>query len=293
MITVFRYGFSQFATRQPARQFKTNKRIGFLGAGQMAQAIAIGLQQSKSVEGEQIALCDKTANAFPNYKKFGFQMIPCGKELVDRSQILFLCVKPSDFESAFQTVVPLDPRKMYVSIAAGITLQHMFTLAGEKMESSKSKMIQLMPNTPCLVGEGAGAFLAAPSLTTDEIEEFKNLLRSSMPILEQVDSTKQMDAVTGVAGSGPAYIFTIAEAMAEAGVKQGLPWNLSLRLALQTIKGSAVILQNTGDHPAVLKMKVCSPGGTTAAALHELDNGSFRATLMNAVEAATLKASTL
>ncbi|KAL3316758.1 hypothetical protein Ciccas_004599 [Cichlidogyrus casuarinus] len=176
-------------------------------------------------------------------------------ELTDNSDIVFWCTKPKDLKTAVTSDMPLRSDIVYVSIAAGISLTQIYSWIGEDSNEPETKIIQMMPNTPCLVGQGAAGFITSENISEAEVELFKRLMKSSFPVLERMKTIKELDATTGVAGSCPAYIFMVAEAIAEAGVKQGLTWDQSLRLTVQTIKGAAMLLEQSHEHPAVAKVR--------------------------------------
>lgn len=201
--------------------------------------------------------------------------------------VLLLCTKPNDIASALRSVgqVSEEP-KLAISIAAGITLA-----ALEANVPPGYRVIRAMPNTPALVGKGAAAFCAGSSATPED-SEVARLLLGSVGIAVEVPE-KLMDAVTGLSGSGPAYVYLVIEALADGGVNAGLSRQDSIRLAAQTVLGAATMVMETGEHPAVLKDMVTSPGGTTIAALATLENHGIRAALIEAVGTAVSRAKEL
>jgi pyrroline-5-carboxylate reductase len=173
----------------------------------------------------------------------------------------------------------LAERHLILSIAAGVTLAQMTQALGEGR-----RLVRVMPNTPCLVGASASGYAAGPGASADDVRLVDRPLNSvgkAFPLPE-----KLLDAVTGLSGSGPAYVFVLIEALADGGVRAGLPRDVALQLAAQTVFGAAKMLLETGLHPAALKDQVASPGGTTIAGLHALEQGGFRAALIDAVVAA-------
>jgi pyrroline-5-carboxylate reductase len=180
----------------------------------------------------------------------------------------------SDLRSA------VTPQKLIVSIAAGITL----TSLSDGL-SSTTRLIRVMPNTPCLVGSGASAFTRGGA-ASEQDGELVNSLLSTVGLAFEVPE-KLLDAVTGLSGSGPAYVYQIIEALSDGGVRVGLPRDVATKLAAQTVMGAAQMVLSTGQHPAALKDAVTSPGGTTIAGLHSLEQGGLRGILMDAVQAAT------
>lgn len=259
-------------------------RIGFLGAGKMATALAHGWIQAGLTTATHVCASDPVAAARDHFTKVtGAGALGDNPRIVTQSDIVILAVKPQNMAELLGEIQPaLQPRHLLMSIAAGITLQQMTDALGER------RIIRVMPNTPCLVGASASAFAASPKATAADVQTAERLL-SSVGRAVQVPE-KLLDAVTGLSGSGPAYVAVMIEALADGGVRMGLPRDLAALLAAQTVLGSAKLLLETGLHPGQLKDMVASPAGTTIAGLHELERGGFRAALIDAVEAATLRA---
>ena len=207
------------------------------------------------------------------------------EEAAKEAPIVLLCVKPHEAATAIeQAGIGLDG-KLLISIAAGLTLGTL-----EKM-APRCRVIRAMPNTPALVGCGATAFATGPTATgADEVSA--EAIFASVGVVSQVQE-KLLDAVTGLSGSGPAYIFLIIEALTDGGVSCGLPSNLARRLAIQTVLGAAELAKETGEHPAILREMVTSPGGTTAAALAELEQHGVRSAFIQAVQAANRRSKEL
>jgi pyrroline-5-carboxylate reductase len=201
--------------------------------------------------------------------------------------VIILAVKPQSMRSLLDELRPLfNPSHLVISIAAGVTLSALSSALGEN-----TRLVRVMPNTPCLVGQGASGFALGSAATPDDAS-FTQALLSTVGIAVQVPESL-LDAVTGLSGSGPAYAFQVIEALSDGGVSAGLPRDVATRLAAQTLLGAARMVLATGQHPGVLKDAVASPGGTTIAGLHELERGGLRATLMNAVVAATRRSQEL
>jgi pyrroline-5-carboxylate reductase len=199
--------------------------------------------------------------------------------------IVLLCVKPHEAATAIEQAGAGVDGKLLISIAAGLTLGTL-----EKM-APRCRVIRAMPNTPALVGCGATAFATGPTATgADEVSA--EAIFASVGVVSQVQE-KLLDAVTGLSGSGPAYIFLIIEALTDGGVSCGLPSNLARRLAIQTVLGAAELAKETGEHPAILREMVTSPGGTTAAALAELEQHGVRSAFIQAVQAANRRSKEL
>lgn len=262
-------------------------RIGFLGAGRMATALARAWLTAGLANRDSVAASDPEAAARASFEKeTGVPTTADNKSVVTRSDVLMLAVKPQNMAGLLTEVQPvISSRHLVVSIAAGITL------AGLAMELKQCRLIRVMPNTPCLVGASASAYAPGPTATAKDIELVDRLLKA-VGLAYQVPE-KLLDAVTGLSGSGPAYIFVLIEALSDGGVRMGLPRDVAVALAAQTVLGSAKLLLETGLHPATLKDMVASPGGTTIAGLQALERGGFRAALIDAVEAATKRSNEL
>ena len=262
----------------------SKRKIGFLGAGKMATALATGFLKAPDITPVDIVGYDIYPQASEYFKtQTGCQTTDSLPSLLSDNSILFLAVKPQSLLAAckeLSDVIKSD--HLVVSIAAGVTLAQL-----QKALPSEQRIIRVMPNTPCLVECGASAISGGDHATKDDIESIVSLL-SHTGIAVEVPET-QMDAVTGLSGSGPAYIMLIIEAMADGAVKMGLPREVALKLAAQTVAGAGKLVQQTGMHPAVLKDQVCSPGGTTITGLHTLEQNGIRAAMMDAVEMATYK----
>jgi pyrroline-5-carboxylate reductase len=207
--------------------------------------------------------------------------------VVARSDVLILAVKPQNMAGLLADIRPaVTAKHLVISIAAGITLRQLAEGVG-----ADRRLIRVMPNTPCLVGASASGYAAAEAATADDIklvDRFLNAVGKAFQLPEQL-----LDAVTGLSGSGPAFVFAVIEALSDGGVRMGLPRDVATALAAQTVFGSAKMLLETGLHPAVLKDQVASPGGTTIAGLHALERGGVRAAFMDAVEAATQRSQEL
>lgn len=262
--------------------------VGFLGAGQMATALAkawtaAGLLDLKSsLAGEPYPAARQ---AFTTAT--GLRAVPTNAEVVQACQIVVVAVKPQVLAAALSEVRGyLTANHLVVSIAAGVTLTQ---LAGHL--GSETRLVRVMPNTPCLVGASATGYAVGPAIQPGDGEVVAKLFGSVGVALAVPES--QLDAVTGLSGSGPAYVYMMIEALADGGVRAGLPRDTALKLAAQTVYGGAKMVLETGTHPAALKDAVASPGGTTIAGIHALERGAFRASVMNAVEAATNRAAEL
>jgi pyrroline-5-carboxylate reductase len=263
-------------------------RIGFLGAGKMAAALGKGWRDAGLVTPEDLCASDPLPAARDAFAhQTGGSATERNLDVLERSDLVILAVKPQMMAGLLQEIAPhVAPRHLIVSIAAGVTLQKLSAVFGER-----TRLVRVMPNTPCLVGASASAYAVGPSATaadTELVDRLLNRVGRAIAVPE-----KLLDAVTGLSGSGPAYVFVILEALSDGGVRMGLPRDVATLLAAQTLLGSAQMLLETGLHPGVLKDQVTSPGGTTIAGLQALEQGGLRAALMNAVEAATLRSQEL
>lgn len=269
----------------PAAQM--TQRIGFIGAGQMAEALARGLLGRKMVTPDQLFCSDPHAPRKELFKSFGATPFESNLDVARNSDVLFIAVKPQYVAVVLREVRSvLTPSTVIVSIAAGVTLETLLEAAGPD-----SRVIRVMPNTPCLVGETAAAMCLGGSADSSD-ESLVMGMFAAVGRIYTVDE-KLLSAVTGLSGSGPAYVFMMIEALADGGVKAGLPRDIAQALAAQTVLGSAKMVLETGKHPGALKDMVTSPGGTTIAGVHELEKSGVRAALMNAVVAATNRADQL
>jgi pyrroline-5-carboxylate reductase len=260
---------------------------GFIGGGNMAEAIIRGMIAGGTPPAAILVAEPLEARRQHLATAYSVATTADNAAIAAACGTIILAVKPQVAAAvctALQTQI--SGEQLLISIMAGVTCKNI-----ERCFSAPVRVVRVMPNTPALVLAGAaaiagGSYAAAEDLATTEA--LFSLVGSSCRLDE-----KLMDAVTGLSGSGPAYVLTFIEALADGGVKNGLPRDASLQLAVQTVLGTAKLLAETGEHPGSLRDKVTSPGGTTIAGLHALEKGSFRATVMNAVEAATLRSKEL
>lgn len=259
--------------------------IGFFGAGKMATALASGFLRAKLVTASAIHAHDIFEPAREAFaRETGASTHATNLAVVKSADVLILAVKPDQVAGVLGEISPaLGSNHLVISIAAGVTLSRL-----ESCVPSGTRVIRVMPNTPALVGESASAFAHGTHATAQDSEIARKLLGSVGLVLEVKE--KLLDAVTGVSGSGPAYAFLMIEALADGGVAAGLPRDVAQKLAAQTLLGAARMVLETGQHPGALKDAVCSPGGTTIEAMHELEKGGVRAALITAVRAAAEKA---
>lgn len=262
--------------------------IAMVGGGQMALALAEGFCRSGLVEPSSItvhdpspAACERLSTSVP-----GIRFAPSPAEAAAGAALVFLAVKPQQAATAARGCAPaVGETATVVSIVAGIPLS---TLAGW---FGMPRIVRVMPNTPCLVGKGVSVVAHAPGVTPSAARATEALLASvgSVHVVEEA----LLDAVTGLSGSGPGYVALICEALADGGVKAGLPRSLALALALRTVAGTAMLIEETGDHPAEIKDRVASPGGTTIAGLAVLETHAVRGAIIEAVVAAADRARAL
>jgi pyrroline-5-carboxylate reductase len=262
--------------------------IGFLGAGRMATALARGWLEAKLVTSERVLASDPLPQARESFRtETGLRTTADNRRVVAASDLLILAVKPQSMAALCNEIrATLLPRHLIVSIAAGITLRQLADGLGPER-----RLVRVMPNTPCLVGASAAGYAAGENAADDDlalVDRLFNAVGRAFRVSEGL-----LDAVTGLSGSGPAFVYLMIEALSDGGVRMGLPRDVAATLAAQTVFGSAKMVLETGLHPGVLKDMVTSPGGTTIAGLHALERGGLRAALMDAVEAATRRATEL
>lgn len=260
-----------------------NKTIAMLGTGNMGEALINGLIVSQSAEPQNIICTDVREDKLAAIAdKYGVTTTTDNIEAVNASQIVIYAVKPQIIADVLKETAPyLDMTKLVISIAAGVPMAAIESCLGKDL-----RLIRVMPNIAVSVREGATAIAAGKHASKDDIQAAKAIF-DSVGKCVFIKENILMDAVTGLSGSGPAYIFLIIDAMADAGVKMGLSREDALCLSAQTVLGAAKLLIETKEHPGYLKDKVTSPGGTAIAGIHTLEMGGLRTTMINAVEAAT------
>ena len=260
-------------------------KIGFLGAGKMATALARGFINAGLVKANQLVAADPYEAARKHFTaETGAKTVGGNVDAAKAATVLILATKPDQIATAVAEISGVFTKNhLVISIAAGVTLAKL-----EALLPAGARVIRVMPNTPALVGAGASGFALGKNATAEDGELTKKLL-SAVGIAMQVKENL-LDAVTGLSGSGPAYVYQFIEALSDGGVAAGLPREVATRLAAQTVLGGAKMVLDTGMHPGALKDQVTSPGGTTIEGIHELEKGKMRATVMSAVRAATEKA---
>lgn len=254
--------------------------IGFIGLGNMAEAMIGGMLAKKVTMPEQVLGYARTeATRARRKEQFGISICENNSKVAEKSDLLFLAVKPQFLGEVLEEIRDsVKKDTLVISIAAGKTLEFLECGLG-----ADHKICRCMPNTPALVGEGCTAVCTNEKVTKEELEQVVKLLASFGRA--SVVTEKQMDAVVAVSGSSPAYVFLFIEAMADGAVQAGMPRTQAYEFAAQAVLGSAKMVLETGKHPGELKDMVCSPAGTTIEAVKVLEEGGFRGLVMDAMEA--------
>lgn len=256
-------------------------KVAFLGTGRIAHAIAGGMIRSGVCSGSDLEAYDISSQALHNFAEAtGAHVAAEASAACAQAEVILVCVKPQDVAAALRSANPRD--RLVVSVAAGITTSHLGAAAPQ------ARIIRAMPNSAALAGRSATALCVGPQATTADLDTAERIFASVGKVFRVEES--QLDAITGLSGSGPAYAFLFVEALTEGGVAAGLPRRLAQELATATLAGAAALLESTGEHPAILREAVTSPGGTTAAGLLELESASIRAALIRAVQAGARRA---
>lgn len=268
-------------------------KVGFIGFGNMARAMAAGMLDKGIVSKEELSASAKTAESREDAaKRFGIKMYADNRDVAKKADILILAVKPQFLEEVIAQIrETVTERKagqqpLVVSIAAGRTLAWL----QERFEGPV-RLIRCMPNTPALVGAGCTGVCTGEGVTQEDVQQVMALLQSFGTA--EIVSEKLMDVVVGVSGSSPAYVFLFLEAMADEAVAEGMPRAQAYRFAAQAVLGSAKLMLETGKHPGELKDMVCSPGGTTIQAVKVLEEKGLRASVMDAMEACIHRSRTM
>lgn len=261
------------------------KSIGFIGCGAMARALAGGLLAA-GIASDRIRGADPfEAQRKAFEEELGVPAVADNAAVVAASDVVVIAVKPNAVAPVLRGLADGSDltTPVWISIAAGTTL----ATIGEGLPSG-ARVIRAMPNTPALVGAGATAFTPNPSAVDDDLDAARALFEA-VGTVWQAPNESMLDAVTGLSGSGPAYVFLLLEALADAGVRVGLPRDAAHALACQTVYGATKLAIDSGRHPAALKDQVTSPGGTTIAGLEQLEAGGVRSAVYRAVAAATAR----
>lgn len=256
-------------------------KIGFIGVGNMGQALIYGLLSS-AFESRDIVVFDTNTEKLDDLRKLEFCVAGSENEVEQKSDIIIFAVKPNVLDSVLSAMTGYKD-KIYLSIAAGVTINHL-----EEILGNDKKIVRAMPNTPAQVGCGMTVITPNKNLTPFEASTVSLMLKSVGDVLEMPE--KFMSVATALHGSSPAYVYMLIDAMAEAGVKYGLTKKQSLALAAKAVEGSAKMVIETGIDPEQLKINVCSPGGTTIEAVNDLENNSFDSIIESAIRACVNKA---
>jgi len=262
--------------------------LGFLGTGKMATALARGFLRAGLIAPRQIFGSDPNSAARVAFAKVtGARILTSNAGVADVASVLILAVKPEQAGTVLGEVRGhFTPRHLLISIAAGVP-----TAKLESALPARARVIRVMPNTPALVGASASGFALGKTATRSDGLLAQRLL-SAVGLAVQLKESL-LDAVTGLSGSGPAYVYLFIEGLSDGGVAAGLPRDVATKLAAQTVLGAAKMVLETGQHPGALKDMVTSPGGTTIEGLHELEKGRLRGVTISAVRAATEKSKKL
>ena len=260
------------------------KKIGFIGAGNMGGAIIGGILKSKKMAAEDMIGADHSRECRERaVSLYGIEMTGDNRKVAAESEILFFCVKPQFLDDVLYEIRDVLPKdQLIVSIVAGRSIAYYQKMLGEKI-----RIVRLMPNTPALVGAGMTAACCSAEVSAEEMKKVGDLC-STFSLFEEVPETL-FDAVTGVSGSSPAYVFMMMEAMADAAVLAGMPRAQAYKFVGQAVLGSAALMLETGKHPGELKDMVCSPAGTTIEAVRVLEERGLRSAVMEGTAACIAK----
>lgn len=261
-----------------------NVKVGFIGGGNMAYAIAKGLIGSKLIQQSMVWTSARTdAKLNTIWKELGTHTSTKNKDIVDNADIIFLCVKPHLLPGVLDEISSsVKSHQTFISVAAGVTIDFM-----QKKLPTGTKIVRTMPNTPCLVQSGVIVYSLGSCCSPDDGAIIKTLL-SSTGLVEEVDEN-QIDAMSAIMGCSIAWYYMVVESMSDGAVRMGVPREQSYRLAARSMEGAAKMILETGKHPGKLKDEVTSPNGSTIAGLYELEQGGMRGTFMKAVAAATAR----
>ncbi|MBC1421413.1 pyrroline-5-carboxylate reductase [Listeria seeligeri] len=265
------------------------KKIGFIGAGNMGTAMIRGLAKTDYINRKDLFVCGRNIEKLhPLETEFqGIQLTTSIEELAEQADIIILSVKPYTIPEVLTNIKnKLSKDKIIISVAAGVTIQDL-----ENLTTKETKIVRVMPNTPALVGEAMSSITPNGSVTAEETEIITTIFASFGKA--EVVPESLMDAVVGVSGSSPAYVYMFIEALADGAVLNGLPRDKAYKFAAQAVLGAAKMVLETGEHPGKLKDMVTSPGGTTIEAVKSLEDSGFRSAVINAVQAAAVKNSNM
>lgn len=263
-------------------------KIGFIGGGNMARAIGVGLIKKGILDPKNIWVSGQTDKTLSFWRELGTHATLNNEEVVQNTDVIVLAVKPHLLdvvnEGVAQSLKQKVANKLYISLLVGIPLIRL--IRGFRMFDDKPRVIRCLPNTPSMIGEGITVYCGCDIEKKDTL--LMDTLFSYIGITEEVPESL-MNAIGGLSGSGPAYAYLIIEAMADGAVKMGVPRPLATKFAAQVLVGAGKMVLETGRHPGQLKDEVCSAGGTTITGVHAMERGQVRGSMMNAVEAAVNK----
>ena len=264
------------------------KKVGFIGAGNMGEALIRGLVNANVVAPEAIWASDVRLERLKELdSQYGIQLAPDNLEVVRQADVVIMAVKPQIMAAVLREIASaMTKRKLMISLAAGVSTARIRASLGRDV-----RLIRVMPNTPALVLEGVTAIAKAEGLEPDDLDVAGEIFSAVGRVV--VLDEELLDAVTGLSGSGPAYVAVVIESLADGGVKMGLDRLTAMTLATQTVLGAAKLLLETGMHPGALKDMVSSPGGTSIAGISALEEGGIRTTFIKAVERATTRSKEL
>jgi pyrroline-5-carboxylate reductase len=264
------------------------KPVGIIGGGNMGEALIAGVIQSGLLTPSEILFSEPRSDREKYLReKFEVTAVAANAKLPPRAATLILAVKPQSVPEVLPEIAPLlKPHHLIISICAGVPLSYIQSFFPRPV-----RMVRAMPNTPALIQKGATALAPSPEAKPEDISAAEAIFQAVG--ITVIVKESQMDAVTGLSGSGPAWVYAVIEALTAGGVKEGLAQDVALNLTTQTVLGAAHLIQATGKHPATLRDQVCTPGGTTMAGLYAMEEGGLRLALMNAVIAATKRSKEL
>lgn len=257
--------------------------IGIIGAGNMASALGGGLISSGLIKPQELTISDKCEKSLARWQEMGAVTSTDNIDVVKCSDVIILAVKPNVLPMVLDEIKEFSSGKLFISIAAGITIAKIEDILG-----ANAKILRAMPNTPAKVNCGMTVITPNKNLTKGDLEIAENILSGVGDVVTLEE--KFINIATALHGSSPAYIYMLIDAMADCGVRYGIPKNIAMRLAAKAVEGSAKMVLETNEHPQVLKDAVCSPGGTTIAAVYELEKTGFQANVSQAIDACINKA---
>ncbi|MBD3182906.1 pyrroline-5-carboxylate reductase [Candidatus Poribacteria bacterium] len=265
-----------------------SENIGFIGVGNMGKALLRGIIGSGLVSVNRVFASDLNRSKLENLAEdLSITAVKDNKDLVHKSDIIILAIKPNVIKAVMSEISAyIKQPKWLISIAAGIKTDFI-----ESFLQKETPVVRVMPNTPAMVNAGMSALCAGSNASHKHLDKASQLLQAVGKVV--IVEEKLMDAVTALSGSGPAFVFLIIEAFTDAGVKLGLSYSDAATMAIQTIFGASKIAMDTGEHPAILKNKVTSPGGTTAAGLYQLERNAVRSAFIDAISSAAARAKEL